>query len=148
MRRSLIVIPLAVVALVAGTADAAPKPKPVSGKYDLMLPVPFPAMETVPPLYGCIDGPEGASKNTTRVTLPYNGSLTVQVDFEGDWDLYILDSKGSMIGASETDTSGSTSVGKEKAIIKKAKKGQVDIVACNWAGLPEATVAWTLTPPK
>jgi hypothetical protein len=148
MRRSLLALPLAAVALLAGTADAAPKPKPVTKSYDVVLPVPFPASETAPPLYGCIDGAESVSKNTTRVTLPYAGSLAAQVTFTGDWDLYVFDTKGKMIGAAENDTSGSTGAGKEKLVVKKAKKGPVDIVTCNWAGTPQATVTWTLTPAK
>jgi hypothetical protein len=148
MRRSLLTLPLAVAVLVVGTADAAPKPKPVTGTYDVVAPVPFPMTTDVPEMYGCIDGVEGASKNTTRVTLPFNGTMSAQVTYTGDWDLYVLDTKGKMIGAAETSETGNTGASKEKLTIKKAKKGPVDIVACNWSGLPDGTVTWTLTPPK
>ena len=146
----MLLLPLVTVTLLAGSADAAPKPKPkpVKQTYSVLNPVPFPMMETVPGMYGCNDGQDGVSKNTKRVTLPYDGTFAAQLTFTGDWDLYVFDIKGRMIGAAESDTAGSTGAGTEKLTIKKAKKGAIDIVACNWAGLKDGTVTWTLTPPK
>ena len=144
MRASTLALPLVAVLALAGTADA--KPKPVTQSYNVVAPVPFPMTTDVPGMYGCIDGEEGLSKNTRRVKLPFNGSLVVQVTYSGDWDLYVLDTKGKMIGAAETTETANTGPAKEKLTVKKATKGSVDIVACNWAGMKDATVKWTLTP--
>jgi hypothetical protein len=143
MRRSLLLAVPAFCLAVSTAASAAPKT--AGGTYAVRAPLPFPMTTTVPGMYGCIDGPEGVSKVTKTVTLPADGSLTVEVSYSGDWDLYVLDPKGKMIGAAETTETGNTGPAKEKAVVKKAKKGTVDIVACNWSGLPDATVKWVLT---
>ena len=51
-----------------------------------------------------------------------------------------------MVAQSEADQSGSVAAGVEKLTWRKAKKGaKVSLVACNWAGLPDATVTYTFT---
>ena len=144
----MLLLPLATVALIAGTADAAPKPKPVTQKFEVTVPVPFPGTSETMVLPDCFAGQEGVSKVTTRVALPASGSLAVRVDFSGDWDLAVLDTKGKVLGSSESFQLGSTGPGVEKLVVKKAKKGPIDIAVCNWAGLPDGTVTWTLTPTK
>ena len=132
---------------VALAAPAGAAPKKITQSYDVTLPVPFPADESMPDMTGCINGQETATRHTKAVTLPAAGTLSVKVDFEGDWDLYLLDSKGSTLAASENfQPTGSVAAAQEKLTWKKAKKGQkVSIVVCNWLGLPEATVSYTFT---
>ena len=132
---------------VALAVPAGAAPKKITKSYDVTLPVPFPVDESVPDMTGCINGQETATRNTTVITLPATGTLSVKVDFEGDWDLYLLDSKGSTVAASENfQPTGSVDPAQEKLTWKKAKKGQqVSIVVCNWLGLPDATVSYTLT---
>jgi hypothetical protein len=133
-------------ALAAAAAPADAAPKTIKKSYVLMLPVPYPATTDVPNQYGCNDGPEGVSRNTTGVTFPSAGTLVATVDYTGDWDLYLLDAGGNRIAESESDEAGSTGPGTEKITYKKIKKGaKYSIVACNWLGLKDATVKYTFT---
>lgn len=137
---------VAAVAALAAASPAVAAPKQIKQTYDVQLPVPFPVTEDVPDMYGCNDGQEGASKNTRHITLPSTGMFTAKADFEGDWDLYLFDSKGSLVAQSEADQSGSVAPGVEKLTWKKAKKGsKVSLVVCNWLGLPDGTVSYTFT---
>ncbi|MDQ1712256.1 MAG: hypothetical protein QOE45_1706 [Frankiaceae bacterium] len=134
-------------ALAAAAAPAnAAAPKTIKKSYALSLPVPYPATEDVPNQYGCNNGPEGQTKNTTSVTFPSAGTLVVTVDFTGDWDLYLLDSKGAMVGRSEGDSTGAPKAAQEKITYKKIKKStKYAILACNWLGEKDATVKYTFT---
>ena len=132
------------IAAVAAPATAAPKT--VKQTYAVMLPVPFPVTEGIGDFNGCWNGQEGVSKNTKEITLPAPGVFKAQVSYSGDWDLYLFDSKGTMLTAAETDESGNTGAAVEKITWKKAKKGQkVSLVVCNWAGLKDASVTYTHT---
>jgi hypothetical protein len=141
---------VAAVAAAAGLATAAvpagAAPRTVKKSYPVTEPVPFPMTQDVPGYNGCWNGQEGVSKNTTAVTLPARGALKVQLDYSGDWDLYLFDTKGTMLAASENDDSGSVNPGVEKLTYKKATKGmKVNVVACNWAGTKDATVSYVFT---
>ena len=132
------------VAVTAVPASAAPA-KTMKETYTVSAPVPFPVMEDTPPtMYGCIDGQEGVSKVSKTITLPAPGQFKAELGYTGDWDLYLLDTTGKILAASETTETGNTSAGTERIAWKKAKKGQkVTIVACNWMGLKDATVSYT-----
>ena len=137
---------VAVAAAVALAAPAGAKPKTIKQSYDVTLPVPFPMTTDVPGMYGCIDGQESATKNTREITLPAPGLFTAKLEFEGDWDLYLVDSKGNLVAQSEQTQPTGVDPGIEKLTWKKAKKGQkVSLIACNWAGLPQGTVSYTFT---
>jgi hypothetical protein len=136
----------AAAALTAAAAPADAAPKTIKKSYTLMLPVPYPVTTTVPGGYGCNQGPEGVTRNTTAVTFPSAGTLVVTVDYTGDWDLYLLDAPGNMVASSESDETGNTGPGTEKITYKKIKKGaKYSILACNWLGLKDATVKYTFT---
>ena len=140
----------AVVAAGAVAATALPAgaaPKTIKTSYAVSLPVPFPVMEDQPPtMYGCIDGEEGLSKSSREFTLPDVGTLKAEVAYTGDWDLYLLDSKGAIVAAAETIETGNTSPATEKITWKKGKKGQkVTLVACNWLGLKDGNVTYSYT---
>jgi hypothetical protein len=134
----------AAVATIAAPAHAA---KTIKQTYAVSLPAPFPVMEGMGDFNGCWNGQEGASKNTKTITLPSTGLFKAQVDYTGDWDLYLFDAaKGTMLTASETTETGNTGPATERITFKKAKKGQkVNLVACNWSGLKDATVSYTFT---
>ena len=133
-----------VLAIAAAPADAAPKP--IKVRYEVSLPVPFPVLEGMADFNGCWNGEETASKHTRTITFPAAGVLKAQVDFEGDWDIYLFNSAGTMVAASESDTSGSVSPSVEKITYKKAaKKQKVTLVVCNWLGLKDAVVNYTFT---
>jgi hypothetical protein len=133
-------------ALASAAAPAGAAPRTLKKSYAVTEPVPFPMTTDVPGYYGCNDGQEGVSKNTTGITLPARGVLKVQLDYSGDWDLYLYDSKGTMVAASENDDSGSVDPAVEKLTYKKVVKGaKYNIVACNWAGTKDATVSYVFT---
>lgn len=132
------------IAVLAAPATAAPKQ--IKQTYAVELPVPFPVMEGMADFNGCWNGEEGLSKHTRAITLPSTGLFKADVRYTGDWDLYLFDSKGTLLVASETIETGNTSEASEKVSWKKAKKGQrVNLVVCNWSGLKDATVTYTFT---
>ena len=141
------IVAAAAVAGLAAPATAAPKkPKQVKETYTVSLPVPFPMSEAVPTGHGCWQGVEAATKNSRVITLPANGVLQASVTYTGDWDFYLFDAAGTMIGASETDETGNTGSGTEKITFKKGVKGKkLTLVACNWLGMKDATVTYTFT---
>lgn len=135
----------ATAALVAAPVDA----KGPGETYKVELPVPFPVMEGMADFNGCWNGEEGLSKHTKAIKLPATGLFKAQVGYTGDWDLYLFDTKGTMLVAAETIETGNVSPAVEKISWKKAKKGQkVNLVACNWSGLKDGTVTWSLTPTR
>jgi hypothetical protein len=134
-------------ALAVAAAPAGAAPKQVKVSYPVTEPVPYPMLEDVPGGNGCWQGPEGQSKNTRDITLPAKGVFVATVAYSGDWDLYLFDAKGTMLAASETDeTTSVADPGTEKLTYKKGTKGtKLSLVACNWKGLPNATVTYTFT---
>lgn len=145
MNARLLAATLAAVAAVAGSALPADA-KPAGETYSVQLPVPFPVMEGMAHFHGCWNGEEGVSKHTKAIKLPSVGLFKAQVSYTGDWDLYLFDTKGTILAAAETVETGNVNPAVEKISWKKAKKGQtVNLVVCNWSGLKDATVSWTLT---
>jgi hypothetical protein len=134
------------VAVAVAVAPAAAAPKTMKQSYDVELPVPFPVMEGMADFNGCWNGQEGLSKHSKEITLPAPGLFKAQVTYTGDWDLYLFDTKGTMLAAAETVEAGNTSQSTEKLSWKKAKKGQkVVLVACNWGGLKDGVVSYSHT---
>lgn len=134
-------------ALAVAAAPAGAAPKQVKVSYPVTEPVPYPMLEEVPNGNGCWQGPEGQTKNTRDITLPAKGVFVASLAYSGDWDLYLFDAKGNVLAASENDDTAATGgAGTEKLTYKKSAKGQkVSLVACNWLGLPQATVTYTFT---
>ena len=141
---------LTVCTLGLAPAHAATKKKPVQrGTYAVTV-NPNPAIEVTDNLSdGCDQTvPGGASgkvftvtgKGTLHVVLqgadPTGGALPVGPD----WDLFILDSDGSVL-----DSSGSPGA-REETTDKFRKAQKITIQACNLLGTPNATVSWTFTP--
>lgn len=139
MRLSLPV--LLVVATITSAASAGHQ-APVSERYDVTAPVPFPVEASS----HCTDGIEGTTKNTRTITLPSRGVLQVELSgFLGDWVLELFDAKGRMLGQSAAlDPTNTAPV--RKVTYKKATPGQqVKIAVCNVEGGPKASVNYTFT---
>ena len=142
---ALVVASLAVAAVAAPPAMAAPKKKPITKAYTATAPAPDPTN------YG---QPAGASKYSVcamnvpssfdrqEFQVPAAGTLSVEVSgYQGDWDLLLIDADGS-----ELATGGSSDLGVPETTEVRFKKAQkVSIVACNWAGTPTASVKYTFT---
>lgn len=134
-------IALLAVAAFAAPAAAGHKP-PISEKYDVTAPVPYP----VEGASHCTDGIEGTTKNTRPVTLPDQGVLVIELSgFLGDWVLELHDDKGRMLGqAAALEPTNTAPV--RKLTFKKAKPGmKVKIAVCNNYGGPKGSVKYTFT---
>ena len=144
---------LALLASVGGALAAAlpagAAPKPQTETYAVTAPVPFPVNTAVPTYDGCWQGQESLTKNTKPLTFTTEGSITAELNYMGDWDLYLFDAKGAKSAASETSEEGNAGVmpGKEKITFKKIKPGaKYTLVVCNWLGQRDAQVTYTFTP--
>ncbi len=106
--------------------------------------VPGPFDPTVPAFAGAC--PEFAVEGVQRISHPFTapgtGALDVSMTgFEGDWDLYLLDSAGAVVGQSTGFVDATT-----ERVIYTAKKGQeFNILACNFIGSPQASLTLTHT---
>jgi hypothetical protein len=141
---------VAVAALGIAPAHAATrkKPKPIHGSYHLTTP-PNPTVEVTGELNGGCDQTVPGGADNHAFTIPAAGTLAVVLqgsDPTGgaapvgpDWDLFILDSDGSVL-----DSSGGAGAHEETSDRFK-KKQKVTIQACNLMGIPDATVSYTFT---
>lgn len=140
MRRSIALLMAAAVvgSVLAGPALAAKK-KTVTEDWTATNPVPYP-VSFVGQGEGCQEGEEGVTKTTHAFTAPGTGTLEVTLDaFEGDWDLFLFDSSGNQVAASDAGQVISMAPPGEKILGFRLRKGQeIGIVACNWLGGPTA----------
>jgi hypothetical protein len=141
---------LAVVTAVAVTpAHAATKKKRVlKGSYTVNV-NPNPAVEVLGQVNdGCDQTVPGGADNHP-FTVPAAGTLKVVLEGEDpsggaapvgpDWDLYLLDSDGTVYDSSTDPNAHEVTSDKFK------KKQTVTIQACNLLGTPNATVSYTFT---
>ncbi len=136
-----VVISILAAGLVVGALGgpaAAGKKKTISKEFSAGPHAPLPnATEDIG--HSCIAGQEGVHKTTISFKTPGKGTLTVGIhDFDGDWDLYVLDSKGAMLGVSEASQLQGAAP-EENVTVRLAAKKTYDIVACNFAGGPTAS---------
>jgi hypothetical protein len=142
---ALVVASLAVAAVSAPPALAAPKKKPVTKTYAVTAAAPDPTNYAQAGGVGkysvCAQNVPG-SFDKQAFQVPAAGSLTVELSgFQGDWDLLLEDSDDSELAAG-----GSSGTGGSETVDVRFKKAQkVSIVACNWAGTPTASVKYTFT---
>ena len=129
----LVVACLGVVAA-AGPATAGKSKK---GSFEAQN-MPFPHPD------GCAAGEEGVHKTSSPLKAPFAGALTVTMEgFEGDWDLFVTDADGGILGeATSSQLTGDAPV--EEIILGVKAKQEIVMVACNWLGGPGATVNWEL----
>lgn len=95
--------------------------------------------------HSCMAGEEGVHKTTVAFKTPGKGTLDVSIEnFQGDWDLYVLDAAGNRIGTSEaSQLQDAPPV--ERIMVPLAAKKTYSIVACNFAGGPTADGKYTYT---
>jgi hypothetical protein len=144
MRRALVVaVSATAVAAVASAGSAvaqtASKTKTLKGGYSVTL-VPDPTMEATGQLGKHCLNVDPAAVDNHPLALPGKGMLTVALSSPApnnnlDWDLYLLDAKGNVVGTSD-------SPGPQEQIITRAQ-GKVTIRACNLMGEPTASVKYT-----
>jgi hypothetical protein len=138
---ALVVASLAVAAVAAPPALAAPKKKPITKTYAVTAPAPDPSNYAMQGYSVCAQNvPSSFDKQTFQV--PAAGTLAVELSgYTGDWDLLLEDSDDSELAAG-----GSSGVSDVESVDVRFKKAQkVSIVACNWAGAPTASVKYTFT---
>jgi hypothetical protein len=152
-RRLLTCATIAVVSAlaVAPSYAAKKKPKTIHGSYHVTV-APNPTMEgtdeLLPGSQGCNQTVPGG-RDDHPLVLPAAGKLTVTLDGADptggsvpagpDWDLYLLDTDGSVL-----DSSTGANAHEQVADTFK-KKQKVTISACNLVGTPDGTVTWSFT---
>lgn len=117
----------------APSATAEGKKKSVEEEWDVTA-LPFPgADDHSNPEEEC--GVEGVSYTIHTFTTPGRGSLDVRInEFQGEWDLYVSDADGNLLGSSVNFMAGS----EERVTIPLAANVEVSIYACNFLGGPTA----------
>jgi type 1 fimbria pilin len=131
--------------LIAGAyapATAAPKKKPITKTYDLML-LPVQASPTdacaTPEL-------EGISVDTQKITPTGPGFLSVKVTgYYGDWDIAVKDAEGTEIAKGSGNDTPNPGAGTETFEMKFKKAEPLQIAICNFAGTPQGTATYTYT---
>ena len=140
MRKTLALIVSAGLATAALSAPAlAGKQKKIEDTITVTaVPLPNYSSHTATEQPGCMAGEEGVHKVTTPLHVPGAGKMTADLTgFVGDWDLYVLNKKGQILGESINDQTAGAPM-EEKISLKFKKMADVAIVACNWAGTPQA----------
>ena len=144
-RRSVLLATAAVLAAGAFTPALA-APAKFEGGYKLTLqPDPTIQVLTEAGMANCTSlRPESSDKRT--IAVPQAGKLKVNLDAPDpagrstgfDWDMYLLDSKGTVLGK------GTSAGPKEEATIVLKSKMPVTIAVCNITGMTDASVAYVL----
>ena len=130
----LLIVGALIVAVGAAPATGAKKrTRTVSQNWEVVA-APFPgADDHSDPANEC--GVEGVSYGIHSFSTPGKGKLTTLLSgFEGEWDLYVTDGDGSVLGSSVNFMTGS----EEKVTLSLPAKTEVRIYACNFLGGPTA----------
>lgn len=149
--------PVLAVALIAAAAISAapahaakPKPKPITGSYDLTL-YPDATVDVVGQVPGsspvCGTLPQSMDKHP--FTVPAAGKLVVDLvspdptpaasPLHADWDLYLLDSSGAVVDSSHSEFATEHTEDKFK------KKTPLTLLVCNVTGETTGTVKYSFT---
>ena len=135
MKRALLVLlaGLVVCSLLPGAAAAGKKRKTVTEEWQATA-APFPgADDHSDPATEC--GAEGVNHTIHTFTAPGKGTLVTAITgFQGEWDLYVTDSNGTLLASSVNFMSGS----EERVTIRLRAGAEVNIYACNFLGGPIA----------
>jgi hypothetical protein len=131
--------------LAAPGAAGGKKKKKKNEKTISLTALPFPNLSSVTGTAepGCVAGEEGIHKITTPLHVPGPGKLAADLTFTGDWDLYVFDKKGLAIASSANDQIQGAPTG-EAVKLNFKKMADVSVVACNWAGVPQADLHYKL----
>jgi hypothetical protein len=134
MRKGLALLVLAalMVSVAAGPATAAKK-KTVTEDWQVTA-APFPgADDHSDPATEC--GTQDVNYAIHTFKTPGRGTLeTVISGYQGEWDLYVTDSNGNLLGSSVQFMTGT----EERATVTLPARAEVNIYACNFAGGPTA----------
>ena len=144
------IVPLAAVAVLTAGAflpasAAAPK---LAGSYKLTLqPDPTIQVLTEAGMANCTSTRKESSDRRT-FTVPAAGRFKVNLDAPDplgrstgfDWDMYLLDDKGTVLG------DGVTAGPKEEVTITLKRKTAVTIAVCNITGQTDGTVTYVFKP--
>lgn len=136
-----------VLATAASPAAAAPKKKPITKTYEATAIAPDPTNSAPSSPYEVCAQTVPGSFHTHAFKAPAPGKLVVELsNFQVDWDLLITDSKGTGLASSGNGGYGTPAApSMEKASVKIKRAGTYNIIACNWAGTPTATVKYVFT---
>lgn len=121
-------------------APAAAGRKQVKGSFTASA-KPLPVW-AVPGAQGCADGVEGVHKVTHAFVAPFSGWLGVEMRFEGDWDLGLVDASGNWLAGSAYQWMWGDEVERLRYFLEQGD--EVGIVACNWASASDAEVRYSL----
>jgi hypothetical protein len=148
MRKALVVLVSAglATALVAAPAHAGAKKKKIEDTVSVTA-APFPnySSHTGTSAPGCTAGEEGVHKQSTALHVPGKGKLTADLTgFQGDWDLYVFDEGGGVLGLSAAEQLPAGAPPEEAVTVAFKKMADITIVACNWAGAPQAELHYKL----
>lgn len=135
------------VAALATPATAATK-KPTSKEYDVQEPAPDPTNQAGQG-YSVCNQVVPNSFDTHEFTAPVVGKIKVTLTgFVGDWDLLLMDKSGNELTYSGGSDLGTPATPYEESFSYKVKKPRtlLKIVACNYAGGPNAHVKYVFTP--
>ncbi len=135
MRKTLATLIAGCLLLGLGLAPAAAggKKKRVGQMWEVIA-APFPgADDHSTPAEEC--GVQGATYGLHTFKTPGKGKLDVRINqFEGEWDLYVTDSSGRLLGSS-VQFMGTD---EERVVIKVGARVELRIYACNFLGGPTA----------
>ena len=117
----------------ASSPATAGRKKVVKRQWEVVA-APFPgADDHSTPAEEC--GAEGATYGVYRFKTPAKGKLDVRINqFQGEWDLYVTDASGTLLGSSVNFMSGD----EERVVLKLGSKVGLQIYACNFLGGPTA----------
>jgi hypothetical protein len=135
MRRTLVALLTAVslVVSVGALPASAAKKKTVTEEWEVTA-APFPGAEDhTNPATEC--GTEGVNYAIHTFKTPGRGTLEAAITFEGEWDLYVTDSKGTLLASSVQFMAGS----EERVTVRLPARAEVKIYACNFLGGPTAS---------
>lgn len=151
------ITPFVLVGALAVAASAAPataaRRKPIVKQYEATAPAPDPtnwASEAGVPTYSVCNQQVPNSWHKHTFTAPAPGKLNIKVyGFTGDWDVLLTNTQGVELtfgGSPGINTPNAPTAGDESVAYKiKKAKTKINIISCNWAGGPTATVKYTFT---
>ena len=144
--RTYLLVAAAAATALTGPAGAAAK-KPISKSYTATAPAPDPTNAAGVNDYTVCAMTVPNSFDKHEFKAPAAGKLKVTVtDIYGDWDLLITDGAGIERGSSGSGGYGTpVAPSTESTTVKIKKAGTYNIIACNWAGAPTASVKYVFT---
>ncbi len=133
----------ATVALIVGlSAPASSSHREIEDTYEVMA-LPYVARQDDGSLH-CLGGMEGVNQDTHPLKVPFKGQLSITLnDFQGDWDLFVVDDNGSVLAESYEFNIGGPPT--EEIVLSVTKRQPLAIVACNSIGGPTARVSFLLS---